>query len=320
MKTSLSTSTTSSEVVLEEDTENPYHVLQTNAAQTLERLRATDIRALNRRLRKAFDIFELGTMSNSIIENVLTEVEALRSRFMWMEDEGCNAESWKQDVTLNDFFALVGVIQDMLTEIGQLRMTMNDLQSEYVKKVEENDARVEEEILRSREQKRASRSNSNTTFSAFAWFTNVFAKAPPPSPPATSPKKLKRITSNESVSSTTKQNRRIASIVETEKSKPIILRHKRSDIDRHGPPSSFPRSSEKYRQHRMASYGGSSSNSSQAKPIPYPTLQISRSGGSSVQRSKSMQAPALEYAAARPASFSFNNGYYTGSTVDFCTE
>lgn len=320
MKNSLSMSTTSSEIVSEEDTSNPYNVLQTNAAQIMERLRATDIRALNRRLRKTFDIFELGTMSNSIIENVLTDVEALRSRFLWMEDEENGTESWKQDMTLDDFFALVVVIQDMLTEIGQLRMTMNDLQGEYVKKVEESDAKVEEEILRNREQKRALRSNNSATFNAFTWLTNVFTKpASAPAERTTSPKsKLKRTTSNESLSS--KQNRRIGPIMETEKAKPIILRHKRSDIDRHGPPSSFPRSSEKYRQHRIASYGGSSNSPSQAKPIPYPTIQIPRSASSSVRRSKSMQAPAFEYAAARPASFNFNNGYYTGSTVDFCTE
>ncbi|KAI8146255.1 hypothetical protein BJV82DRAFT_410639 [Fennellomyces sp. T-0311] len=275
---SLSSQATSStdDAILEEEEGTPYHLLKSQVTQTLQRLRATDIRALNRRLKRAFDILELSTMSNSIIENVLVDVEALRVRFAWIDEQDSDQEPWRQDVSMQEFFPTLQVMQDMLQEIGQLRSTMNDLQLEYVKKVEESGLRAEEEVLRKREIRRAA--NTKEPPSVVAWLTSVFFQRadPPPADDTT----LVRSVSHDS-------------ILENERK---TIRHKRSDIDRHGPPSSFPRVAEKR----------PSKSSSQPRPIPYPKLKASRSAGGSVRRSKSMQAPALEYAAVKRKKSAFN--------------
>ncbi|KAI9021735.1 hypothetical protein CLU79DRAFT_683172, partial [Phycomyces nitens] len=53
----------------------PYHLLLTVASQTFERLQGTDIRTLNRQLKRTFDMIELSTMSNTIIESVMVDVD-----------------------------------------------------------------------------------------------------------------------------------------------------------------------------------------------------------------------------------------------------
>ena len=295
--------TLASEPIAEEEdggsNSTPYHMLQTHIAQTLERLRATDIRALNRRLRRAFDIIELSTMSNSIIENILEDIDNLRDRFTWV---GQQDEPWRQDISMEDFFPTMRAIQDILCEVGQLRITMNDLQVEYVNKVKERDIRTEEEVLRKRESRRAAAAAAAAAErGALAWLTSVFqlggnvngnnggvtAASSQPNDPSRD-RTLVRSISHESITAKYINDRPSSS-----SAKPTVIRRKKSDLDRYGPPSSFPRT--------RSSHGATS----QPRPIPYPSLRTSRSAGgggsssSSVRRSRSLQVPALEYAAVR---------------------
>ncbi|RCI06004.1 hypothetical protein CU098_009115 [Rhizopus stolonifer] len=145
-----SSSSSSTKVI---DSSSPFRQLYHQVTIVLQRLQQTDIRALNRRLRRAFDIFELSSMSNSIIENIVTDIDSLKSQFSWIEDKSVvKQERWIQDISMIEFFPIMGLVQEMLKEIGQLRSTMNDLQVEYVKKIEESDVRP------------------------FTWFTSIFGR------------------------------------------------------------------------------------------------------------------------------------------------
>ncbi|CAO3688466.1 hypothetical protein G6F70_009016 [Rhizopus microsporus] len=143
------------------ETMSPYRHLHRQLCVLLERLQQTDTRALNRKLRRAFDIFDLSSMSNSIIENILTaEINELAHVFP------CHSKE-------QDFSLLVKVTQDMLKEIGQLRTNINDLQVEYVKKVEEIDNRLEQELIKRKYQKEQAK-KKNT---ALTWLSSVFQKS-----------------------------------------------------------------------------------------------------------------------------------------------
>ncbi|KAI7908058.1 uncharacterized protein BX663DRAFT_18933 [Cokeromyces recurvatus] len=131
-----------------EMTKSPYSLLQEHATQILDRLRGSDIRALNRKLKRAFDITELSSMSNSIIDNILMDVDTLESRFLWMNDK---RQLFSRDDKVA-FFPLLELLKSMLKELGMLKTTMNDFQVEYVKKVEENKMRVEKEIMKGNQQ------------------------------------------------------------------------------------------------------------------------------------------------------------------------
>ncbi|KAI9289813.1 hypothetical protein BC943DRAFT_356756 [Umbelopsis sp. AD052] len=164
----------------------PYHSLHHLGVHYFERLKATDIRALNRQLRRAFDILEISSMSNSIIDNVLADVKVLKSRFLWVEQnlannremgykvEGEYAPIWESDVSMEDFFPLVELTETLLSEIGQMRMTLNDLQVEYVNKVELIEHQAEKDILHKREL-RADRPPAHND-GTFSWFTNILAR------------------------------------------------------------------------------------------------------------------------------------------------
>ncbi|RCH83199.1 hypothetical protein CU097_005835, partial [Rhizopus azygosporus] len=131
------------------ETMSPYRHLHRQLCVLLERLQQTDTRALNRKLRRAFDIFDLSSMSNSIIENILTaEINELAHVFP------CHSKE-------QDFSLLVKVTQDMLKEIGQLRTNINDLQVEYVKKVEEIDNRLEQELIKRNVFQKSTASSNN---------------------------------------------------------------------------------------------------------------------------------------------------------------
>ncbi|KAI9261091.1 hypothetical protein BY458DRAFT_516243 [Sporodiniella umbellata] len=97
----------------------------------LQRLQQTDTRALNRKLHRAFDIFDLSSMSNVLIENILkTEVETL---FGGPQEE------------------FASLVQSMLREIALLRITINDIQVEYVKKIQESSLGLEKENTQTKE-------------------------------------------------------------------------------------------------------------------------------------------------------------------------
>lgn len=147
--------------------QSPYILLQQLVTQILERLRGSDILALNRKLKRAFDITELSNMSNSVIENVLMDIEILASRFLWIKSP------LTEQVHMDGFFPLLELLKGMLKELGDQRSTMNELQVEYVKKVQENETRVEEEIIQKRLLKRQSKTQDPKPL---AWITNMFYK------------------------------------------------------------------------------------------------------------------------------------------------
>ncbi|KAI9250274.1 hypothetical protein BY458DRAFT_493915 [Sporodiniella umbellata] len=137
---------------------SPCRQLYHQACLLQERLQQTETRTINRKLHRVFDIFDLSSMSNSNIESILmTEVGNLSKRIPSTEEE---------------LSLLIQVVQDLLKEICQLRININDLQVEYVKKVEENGARLEKEIRKKHERLRKS--------TALSWFSNIFRKSASP--------------------------------------------------------------------------------------------------------------------------------------------
>ncbi|GJJ76193.1 hypothetical protein EMPS_08552 [Entomortierella parvispora] len=181
---------------------SPYQLLHTLSTDLLERLARSDTRELNRRLRRTFDIQALSQMSNSVIENVLTDVNNLGERFRWVEAqvaspmdemlfgqgggagpkislsgaementvadsdtaleghekgqlEGSSDEETDSEASMDsdwgfsveEFFPLAHVVQEMLSEIGKLRMTINELQLSYVQKVEQDRIKAEKDFM-----------------------------------------------------------------------------------------------------------------------------------------------------------------------------
>ncbi|KAF9911432.1 hypothetical protein EC991_003688 [Linnemannia zychae] len=165
---------------------SPYQLLHTLSTELLERLSRSDTRELNRRLRRTFDIQALSQMSNSVIENVLTDVSNLGERFRWVEaqvanpvdelldrqlgmktpvNEGSVASGQEDECeedgegveddddesdwgfSVAEFFPLAHVVQEMLSEIGKLRMTINELQLSYVLKVEQDRIKAEKDFM-----------------------------------------------------------------------------------------------------------------------------------------------------------------------------
>lgn len=191
----------------------PYHSLHHLGVHFFERLKATDIRALNRQLRRAFDILELSGMSNSIIDNVLADIRVLKSRFLWVEQsiasykeledkQGDNSYShpWESDVSMDDFFPLVELTEILLSEIGEMRITLNDLQVEYVNKVEQIEHQAEKDIRHKRERKVHKPEPGND--STFSWFTNILARYHTKDfEPTPAHKRHKRTVSHESITS-----------------------------------------------------------------------------------------------------------------------
>ncbi|KAF9213369.1 hypothetical protein BGZ59_005471 [Podila verticillata] len=157
----------------------PYQLLHTLSTELLERLARSDTREMNRRLKRTFDIQALSQMSNSVIENVLTDVSNLGERFRWVEaqamddvfegndgwnkapnkdkrgsdddsDSGSDSDGSEEadwDFSVEEFFPLANMVQEMLSEIGKLRMTINELQLSYVLKVEQDRIRAEKDFM-----------------------------------------------------------------------------------------------------------------------------------------------------------------------------
>ncbi|KAJ2961886.1 hypothetical protein NQZ79_g2843 [Umbelopsis isabellina] len=187
----------------------PYHSLHHLGTHYYERLKATDIRALNRQLRRTFDILELSSMSNSIIDNVLADIRVLKTRFLWVEqsittyrnmvDADENARPWESDVSMDDFFPLVELTEILLSEIGQMRMTLNDLQVEYVSKVEQIGHRSEQDVI---DKRRIQKNKSTGPETTFSWFTNILSRYnTKDNEPMPVQKRHKRTVSHESITS-----------------------------------------------------------------------------------------------------------------------
>ncbi|KAI8343794.1 hypothetical protein EDC96DRAFT_522075 [Choanephora cucurbitarum] len=193
---SITPSTSCSSAKMVPDLSPPFHQLYKQVTLVLQRLQQTDIRALNRRLRRTFDIVELSTMSNTMIENILTDVNTLKSQFSWIEDKSVlKQEQWIHDVSIVQFFPITELVQNMLKEIGQLRTTMNDLQLEYVKKIEEVDSRFEKELLEKQkvlqQQVQSKSKNDSKSTHPIHWLSSLFnrhrpkptiSQSPPPPP------------------------------------------------------------------------------------------------------------------------------------------
>ncbi|KAG0323697.1 hypothetical protein BGZ99_002574 [Dissophora globulifera] len=163
---------------------SPYQLLHTLSTDLIERLARSDTRELNRRLKRTFDIQALSQMSNSVIENVLTDVGNLNERFRWLEaqvadpidevldrqsdltptgtEKGLEVEEVEDDddddddsvdmedgwgFSVEEFFPLAHTVQEMLSEIGKLRMTINELQLSYVQKVEQDRIKAERDFM-----------------------------------------------------------------------------------------------------------------------------------------------------------------------------
>ncbi|KAI8371378.1 uncharacterized protein BYT42DRAFT_580033 [Radiomyces spectabilis] len=233
--------------------QRPYHQLCSYVTHVLQRLRATEIRALNRRLRRTFDIDELSSMSNSIIDNLLTDIGALKSRFLWVEGQ-------KIVDGLQDFFPLLGVLQDLLQEVGQLRMTVNDLQAEYVRKVEIMGARIEQDIARKQqEQKLQQRDNgSQSPFLGRSWVAQLFQSTRSTATAANTSYSM--LHGEKTISRMFQRPHRYQ--------QGSSSRISSDAVDRHGPPSSFPRLSDQ-----------------QSMAYP-PLMKISRSTGTDCPRPK----------------------------------
>ncbi|OBZ81901.1 hypothetical protein A0J61_10049 [Choanephora cucurbitarum] len=194
---SITPSSSCSSAKMVPDLSPPFHQLYKQVTLVLQRLQQTDIRALNRRLRRTFDIVELSTMSNTMIENILADVNTLKSQFSWIEDKSVlKQEQWIHDVSIVEFFPITDLVQSMLKEIGQLRTTMNDLQLEYVKKIEEVDSRFEKELLEKQkvlqQQVQSKSKNHSKSTHPIHWLSSLFSRhrskptisqSPPPPPP-----------------------------------------------------------------------------------------------------------------------------------------
>ncbi|ORX47459.1 hypothetical protein DM01DRAFT_322926 [Hesseltinella vesiculosa] len=159
---------------------HPYSSTYTRACQLLDRLQGTDVRTLNRRLRQTFDMIQVASMSNTLLESILVDIGQLG-------DADDHVELDHNDV-------MVQLTQRMLKEIGDLRMIMNALQTDYVKKVMELEAWVEQDVRRKQLQQQS------PPPSATASPSTASATSPPPSfaalsflllsPPPTRPKPL----------------------------------------------------------------------------------------------------------------------------------
>lgn len=114
---------------LTDSNKNPFDVLNSVTQQTFDKISATDTRVLNRRLRRVFDMSELSDMSNSIISSILLDLSEFNNQFDWVHD-------YDTDPNTEYFFPLVRSIQKLLKEVGTMKMTLNDLQADYVKRIE----------------------------------------------------------------------------------------------------------------------------------------------------------------------------------------
>ncbi|KAI8575849.1 hypothetical protein K450DRAFT_259849 [Umbelopsis ramanniana AG] len=156
---------------------HPYKVLYDLAFNLQKRLSGTEIRILNRRLHRAFDMLKLTDLSNSIIENVNQDIQALDSRFSWVQQGVKDQEQpWAQEtISLGSFFVMVKLVQDLLAEIGNLRTTLNSLQVEYVNKVNENQSFVEKALEEQSDSSKLDKSESKQTDNTgtFAWLSSI---------------------------------------------------------------------------------------------------------------------------------------------------
>ncbi|CAO3591445.1 unnamed protein product [Absidia cylindrospora] len=310
---------------------NPYDQLEKHASLVYDRLKSTDIRSLNRRLKRAFDIMELSSMSNSIIDNILNDILLLEGQFLWVKTgNDNNISDNNNDISVRHhptsayifsaFFPTLALLQNMLTEIGELRMTMNDLQLEYVKKVEEMDQLAERDVLRKRQENEkaaalaSDHQNSRSSHggggrAALAWLSNVFHLQTPSSASTSATKTMTTSTTvtTDSMQRSIRYQRSFDSMFTATRdgmmthnnSRPLVtttssslrIKQKKHDFDCFGPSSSLPRSASMNEQKRRKRSG-----SSQPKQYGHP-LRPSVSAG---PVRKSVASPGVWSSSAPP--------------------
>ncbi|KAG1211923.1 hypothetical protein G6F68_005268 [Rhizopus microsporus] len=105
---------------------HPLDVLHSVTQQTLDKIKSTDVRLLNKRLKRIFDMTELSEMSNKMIMTLLDDLDRFHEQFDWVHT--C------PDINRR-FFPLVELVCDMMKEMCTIKMTLNDLQADYVKRI-----------------------------------------------------------------------------------------------------------------------------------------------------------------------------------------
>ncbi|KAI8074698.1 hypothetical protein BC940DRAFT_48028 [Gongronella butleri] len=168
---------------------SPYASLHEQVHTLMQRLASTDIRSLNRRLQRAFDIVELTQRSNSMLQNIVADIDVLDARFAWLTNDK------QQDYRFftHEFLAMVHLLQDVLKEFGQLNITMNHLQVAYVNKME----RLQESQLSAPATPTSAMDTTRTTSSSsspstspltplnpVAWFSTFFVDEHAPQTPS----------------------------------------------------------------------------------------------------------------------------------------
>lgn len=168
--------------IVSQDSKHPYKMLHDLAAQLFKRLSGTEIRVLNRRLHRAFDMLKLTDLSNSIIDNVDQDIQSLDSRFSWVQQAVREQEqTWAHEtIALSSFFVMVKLVQELLSEIGTLRTTLNSLQVEYVNKVNDNQSYVEKALEEKSNLEPAINPavRQDETAGTFTWLAQMITRAP----------------------------------------------------------------------------------------------------------------------------------------------
>ncbi|SAL97191.1 hypothetical protein [Absidia glauca] len=145
----------------------------------VRRLDSTDMRILNRRLQRTFDIKQLSQISNTVLENIMTDVDTMDARFFWLAPDESDDDD-DNEPCADSMASLVHLIQDLLRHIVQSSMTINQLQVAYVEKVEEAEARVKLDFLKTQQKGVVDDPLSTACSSSSSMLTNG-----PHSPPTT---------------------------------------------------------------------------------------------------------------------------------------
>ncbi|KAJ3214916.1 hypothetical protein HDU67_001065 [Dinochytrium kinnereticum] len=111
--------------------------LHTLALSIHGRLGSADTVAMNRRLRRAFDLADLTRLSQSVISNISSDIQTLTARFPPPEPRPTPSSQSNSDEAGSIVFPIVTLVQGLLADIALLRSTLNDLSLAYYERVKE---------------------------------------------------------------------------------------------------------------------------------------------------------------------------------------
>ncbi|RIB15220.1 hypothetical protein C2G38_2192895 [Gigaspora rosea] len=125
--------------------QNLYQLLFNLASHIMDRMKGTDLMALNHRLKRTFDILKL-TNLKELCNN--DEMKANPKMTFNNLNSSEHDKSQKELFMFSPeyFLPLVHLLQDLLNEIGKLRIIINDIQISYMQKVEKNCRKDKEEF------------------------------------------------------------------------------------------------------------------------------------------------------------------------------